>query len=196
MINTERNWDILLIGGASGTGKTSVSCPLARFYNIDLVRVDDFQVLLKAMTTPDGLPSIHYWRTHPDWQSEGVDATVSQLIDVGRAMIPGLEAVIEDHIVENIPMILEGDFILPELCASMTHPRVKSIFIIEPSKEQILQNYLDREGSFQEYRAAVSYSYSNWLQDSCSNLGIPVVTSRPWHDLLERVIASIKSSGG
>jgi hypothetical protein len=34
-----RNWDVLLIGGASGVGKTNVSLPLARHYGVDLVRV-------------------------------------------------------------------------------------------------------------------------------------------------------------
>ena len=43
-----RNWDILLIGGASGTGKTQLSIPLARHYGVDLVRVDDFQLMLSA----------------------------------------------------------------------------------------------------------------------------------------------------
>ena len=191
----ERNWDILMIGGASGSGKTSISCPLARHYGIDLVRVDDFQVLLEVMTTPETLPAIHYWKTHPNWRDEGVDATVGQLIDVGQVLIPGLTAVIEDHIEENIPMILEGDFILPELSAFFNTPRIKSAFLYEPSKEQILQNYLAREGALQQYRTDVSHSYGNWLAESCSKYGVAVVESRPWKTLMERVIAAIEANG-
>jgi 2-phosphoglycerate kinase len=123
----------------------------------------------------------------------GVNAAVRRLIDVGRALMPGLAAVIHDHIAEYIPMILEGDFILPELCASVTHPKVKSVFLYEPSKEQILQNYLEREGTPQHFRADVSHAYGNWLAESCSSFGIPVVTSRPWDDLMERVIDSLNN---
>ncbi len=61
-----RNWDVLLIGGASGTGKTSVSYRLARHFGIGITEVDDFQQMLKVMTTPEQQPLIHYWDTHPE----------------------------------------------------------------------------------------------------------------------------------
>jgi 2-phosphoglycerate kinase len=177
----------ITIGGASGTGKTIIGKALSRYFNVDLVRVDDFQIILETMTTEECLPPIHYWKKHPDWQNEGVEAAVNQLLAVGRVFMPGLMAVINDHIDENIPMILEGDFILPELSASINNPRVKSIFIYEPSKEQILHNYLERDGIEQQYRAEVSHSYGNWLSKSCSELSINVVYARPWGDLLERI---------
>jgi len=188
----ERNWNILLVGGASASGKTSLSRQLSRAYGVDLVRVDDFQVLLEALTTPESHPSIHYWKTHPNWRDEGVAASVGRLIDVGRMLLPGLTAVIDDHLAEDIPMILEGDFILPELAAAFkNNPRVKAIFMHEPSREQILQNYLAREASLQHFRADVSHSYGNWLVENCSKLGIPVIEPRPWGTLIERALNTI-----
>jgi len=186
----KRTWDVLLIGGASASGKTALSLPLSRLYQVDLVRVDDFQVLLEALTTPESHPPLHYWKTHPNRCNESVTASVKRLIDVGCMLTPGLAAVIDDHLAEDIPMILEGDFILPELAASFTskNPRVKAIFMHEPSREQILQNYFTREASLQEFRADVSHAYGNWLVKECSKLGIPIVESRPWDTLIERVV--------
>lgn len=188
----ERSWDILMIGGASGSGKTNAGLPLARHYGVDLVRVDDFQVLLQALTTPETHPPIHYWKTHPNWRDDGPDATLRQLIDVGLMLIPGLGAVINDHIDENIPMILEGDFILPEFAASFKSNKVKSVFILEPSKEQILNNFLAREGEIQQYRADVSCKYGCWLAEECAKYGIPAILSRPWDTLIERMIDTIE----
>ena len=195
-MSDKREWDILLIGGASASGKTMLCRQLSQLYGIDLVRADDFQVLLEALTTPESHPTIHYWKTHPNWREDGVDTAVSRLIDVGHMLIPGLAAVIDDHLEENIPMILEGDFLLPELAASFTNknPRVKAIFIHEPSREQILQNYLAREASIQEFRTDVSHSYGNWLAEECAKLGIPIIESRPWNTLLERVIDSLRTT--
>jgi len=187
-----RNWDILMIGGASGCGKTSISHQIARHYNIDLVRVDDFQVILEAMTTPETLPELHYWDMHPNWRDEGIENAVKRLVDVGLVLIPGLTAVIKDHMDEKIPMVLEGDFILPELIKAFDSPRIKSVFIYEPSREQILQNYLAREGAVQEFRADVSHAYGNWLAQSCEKHGIQVVESRPWDSLMERVYELLK----
>ncbi|MCL1820527.1 MAG: hypothetical protein FWG36_07730 [Oscillospiraceae bacterium] len=189
MSKNKRNWDVLLIGGASGTGKTSVSLPLARHFRIDLVRVDDFQVLLEVMTTPETHPAIHYWRTHPNWWEEPIENTVKQLVDVGRALIPGLTAVVkEGHLDDNVPMILEGDFILPEFADSFKDSRVKSVFIHEPDKEQILQNYLNREGEIQQHRADVSHAYGSWLAEQCRKYDVLMVEARPWDSVMERII--------
>lgn len=188
----ERDWDVLLIGGASGSGKTIVGRQLVRKYSVDYVRVDDFQVLLDTMTTPDSHPAIHYWRTHPDWMAEGADAVVGQLRDVGEMLIPGLTAVIHDHLEENIPMIMEGDFILPQLSVSVNNPKVKAIFIHEPDKDQILRNYQAREGEHQPDRAEVSHAYGKWLADNCRRLGFPVMEARPWDSLMERVTQALR----
>jgi len=187
-----RNWNVLIIGGASGCGKTSISRQIARHYNVDLVRVDDFQMMLEAMTTSETLPELHYWAMHPNWRDEGMDNSVKRLIDVGRVLIPGLTAVIKDHIDEGIPMILEGDFILPELAKAFDNPQIKSVFIYEPSQEQILQNYLAREGQLQPYRADVSHAYGKWLMESCIKHGVFIAESRPWDTLMERVYELVK----
>ena len=59
-------WSVLLLCGASGTGKTQVSYPLARHYGVPIVEVDDLVEALQAMTTPEQQPILHYWRTHPE----------------------------------------------------------------------------------------------------------------------------------
>jgi len=184
----ERTWDVLIIGGASGSGKTSISRPLSRLYGVDLVRVDDFQTIMEALISPDMIPTLHYWKIQPDWRVQSVDWVVDRLKDVSRAWLPGLTAVINDHMDENIPMILEGDFILPELAVSFGNKRIKSIFVHEPSREQIVQNYLAREGKLQQHRADISHSFGNWLAENCKKYGITVVEPRPWGNVVERVI--------
>jgi len=191
-LNKDRNWDILLIGGASGTGKTKIARQLATLYNIDLVRVDDFQVLLEALTTPETFPTLHYWSQNHRWKNEGVQNAVQRLINVGQALSPGLSAVVKDHVEENIPMIMEGDFILPEFVASVASERVKSVFIHEPSKEQIMQNFLAREGDEQEFRAEISHSFGRWLADECSKHSIATFEARPWESLLDRVAGYVQ----
>jgi len=66
---------------------------------------------------------------------------------------------------------------------------VKSIFVIESNKEQIIENFLKREGGNpQEYRAEISIAYGNWLKNECEKENIKFVESRPWNNLLERAI--------
>lgn len=187
----ERDWDILIIGGASGSGKTSISRPLSKFYGIDLVRIDDFQCFLEAIISPEQISNLHYWKIEPTWREQSVDWVVERLKDVSRAWMPGLKAIIKDRLEENIPMILEGDFIHPELPLAFNNPRIKTIFIHEPSKEQILQNYLSREGKHQAHRAEISHAFGNWLKENCEKYSIPIIEFRPWDNLMERVISCL-----
>ena len=50
----------VLIGGASGSGKTSVSYRLANHFNVGITEIDDFQVILERMTTPEQQPELHW----------------------------------------------------------------------------------------------------------------------------------------
>ncbi len=116
-----RPWQVLLLGGASGTGKTSVSYRLARFFDVALTEVDDFHIVLEHMTTPEQQPVLHYWRTHPEAAQMPAEQTVELLIAVGEVMAPAMAAVIVNHLETRTPLVMEGDFILPAL---VEHPAI------------------------------------------------------------------------
>lgn len=191
-LNRDRNWTVLFIGGASGVGKSSVAYELAHFYNVNVMEADDICQAVKAMTTKEILPAIHYWSTGINWMDIGVSGNVKWLIDVSQEMIPGLKAIVDNHIEADVPVIIEGDFIHPEFTVSFENPKVKSLYIYEPDKNQIVQNYLAREGGeLQHFRADISAEYGDWLVDTCRKLGIKVIESRPWDTVVNRIIESI-----
>ncbi len=113
-----RSWQVLLLGGPSGVGKTSVSYQLAHHFRIGITEVDDFQVILERMTTPTEQPVLHYWHTHPEAGNQPAEEIVKHTIAVGQVMAPALEMVIADHIQSRAPLVLEGNYILPMLATS------------------------------------------------------------------------------
>src|SRR6266516_1496001 len=135
-----RSWQVLLLGGPSGVGKTAVSYRLARHFGIGITEVDDFQVLLERMTTPEQQPVLHLWRTHPAFDQVPATEIMEQGLDVGRVMATGLEAVIANHLETQTPVVLEGDFIHPSLAAQTSFlgqpndGRVRAIFLYEPAE--------------------------------------------------------------
>ena len=190
-MNKDRNWTVLFIGGASGMGKSSVAYELARFYNVNVLEVDDICQAVEAMTTRELLPAVHYWSSGINWTDVGVSGNVKWLKDVSKELIPGIKAIVENHIEADVPVIIEGDFIHPEFVASFENLKVKSIYVYEPDKNQILQNYLSREGGeLQHFRADISIEYGTWLVNTCGKLGINVIESRPWDTVVDRVIES------
>lgn len=194
MSNTNLPWTVLLIGGASGTGKTSVSYDVARHFGIGITEVDDFQMVLKKMTTPEQQPSLHFWDTHPNPTALSPQEIFEQGIEMGRVMTPALQAVIDNHLESQQPIILEGDFIHPALAAPYKE-QVRAVFIYEPDESQIMTNYLRREPESgpQVFRARVSWLKGEWLKQEAERLGQTVLPSRPWNTLLSRLIAAIES---
>ena len=195
-----RSWDILLIGGASGVGKSSVSYRVARHFGVGIVEVDDFQAVLELLTAPEHQPAFHFWRTHPDPGSLTPEAIHEQGIAYGKAMMPALEAVIANHLETSRPTVIEGDFILPVLAALpqigeyATNGRVRGVFIDEPDEAQIVANFLAREPESGplEKRARVSWLYNQWLKQETDRLGLVSLPARPWDTLLERLLESLK----
>src|SRR5207249_322315 len=95
--HTRRSWEVFLLGGASGAGKTSLSYRLARHFDVALTEVDDFQVVLECLTTPEQQPVLHFWRTHPAPHTLQPANIVTHTIAVGNVLLPALAAVIVNH---------------------------------------------------------------------------------------------------
>jgi Holliday junction resolvasome RuvABC ATP-dependent DNA helicase subunit len=47
----ERPWHVLLIGGASGIGKTTLANQLGQRFGVNVTQLDDIQTALEAVTT-------------------------------------------------------------------------------------------------------------------------------------------------
>ena len=146
---------MLFIGGASGVGKSSLALQLARHFGVGLTEVDDFQQVLEYMTTPNQYPAVHAFRQDPEgWLAMNDQAKLNAVIAYGEVMSRALEPVIANHLLDGIPTIYDGDFILPSFTSRATfnhrpaNGRVRSIFLYDDA-EQINRNYEHREGEAQ-----------------------------------------------
>jgi 2-phosphoglycerate kinase len=195
----KHSWDVLLIGGASGTGKTSVSYSLARHFDIGITEVDDLYIVLERLTTPEQQPLVHYWRTNPEAVHLSTEEILDLHIAVSRVLSLAIQAVIVNHLETQAPIVLEGDYLLPETMHWQENPqfprteRVKGVFLYEPDEKQILQNFSSRESGEGEQmrRARVSWLYGQWLKEECQRLGLPALPARPWDTLEDRIREAI-----
>jgi len=88
-----------------------------------------------------------------------------------------------------VPVIIEGDFIHPELIASIVNLKVKALFVQESDIKQVIENYLSREGGEpQQFRAEICDKHGTWIADVCREKGIDLIPSRPWETALDRAI--------
>lgn len=183
------NHTILAVAGPSGVGKSSVSYQLARRLDCPLVELDDIFHAIEAVTTPESHPWIHFWQNHPDPDGPPDEEIIRLHIEVCRAMTPAIAAVIENHIETKRPVIIEGDYLLPELAAKHRQ-EMSTVYLIDDNVDQYVANFLAREpgAGEQRRRAEASLAFGEWLQRECETHRLAMVPSRPWKSVVERVM--------
>jgi hypothetical protein len=182
---------VVLLLGASGVGKSSLSYPLAVKLGWPLVEVDDIVEAVQALTTPEQQPDLHYWATHPEAAQLPVDGIVQLQVRMARAIAPGVRAVIDNHLATDTPVVIEGDYLLPP---AEPIPGVRAVLLHEPDAAQIAANLLVREPTAgpQYQRAEVGRAYGEWLAREAAAVGVPVVPARPWASALDRVVQALR----
>ena len=187
----QRTWDVLLLGGPSGVGKSSAGYPLARRFDVGITEVDDLHIAVERLTTPAQQPTLHFWRTNPQAAQFDPERILELHISVCRVLTPVIQAVVDNHVETRTPIVLEGDYLLPEQPKT---ERVKSVFLYEPDEAQIVRNFAAREPREPEQtkRARVSWLHGQWLADECRRLGLVALPARPWTTLLDRIAAATR----
>jgi 2-phosphoglycerate kinase len=111
---------ILLIGGATGTGKSSVATEAAHRLGITRVASTDFiRHTMRAFFSRDFMPSVHYSSFEARLaltkaeEEEAGDATLLGFLDQTRNVLVGVDAAITRVLDEGWSMVLEGVHLVP-----------------------------------------------------------------------------------
>ena len=190
---SDRPWIVALVCGASGVGKSRGAIPLAPRHGITLAEADDIVTAHQALTTPEQAPLLHLWDTDPETRTWTAERIAQHTIAVAEAMSRGFEAVIADHVESLVPVVLEGDYLLPDLAAHFGDA-VRAVVVSEPDEDRIVANYLSREpdGGEQRLRARVSTRLDAALCARARHVGVPVVAAWPWADGADRADAALR----
>jgi 2-phosphoglycerate kinase len=107
---------ILLVGGATGTGKSTVATELAYRLGITRVTSTDFvRQTMRAFFSQDFMPSIHYssFEAGLSRDDDDPDRVVHGFLDQTRNVLVGVRAAIDRVLQEGWSMVLEGIHLVP-----------------------------------------------------------------------------------
>ena len=202
-------WSVLLLGGSSGVGKSTVAPEVARRTGAMLTQADDVRLALQAVTTPATHPALHFFLQDPGVAKAGIwtrppEALCRGLVGVAGEVSRALEDVVAHHVAIRRPLILEGDGLLPALATRRERwglpqaGHVRAVFVHEASEAALLaamagrgRGYDDKPGDEQRAQARMNWLYGNWLAGEARRLGLPVVAARPWPSLADRLLAAL-----
>lgn len=113
---------VVLIGGASGVGKTTAAVALANLLNISrMTSTDEIRQVMRLMIARDLMPTVHVssyeaWETVTVPLPSNADPVIYAFREQATRINVGVRAVVERTIAENVDLVVDGVHLLPDLC--------------------------------------------------------------------------------
>ena len=193
---------ILLIGGATGTGKSTVTTEVAHRLGITRVASTDFvRQTMRAFFSVDFMPSIHYSSFEAAaavaTPAEAKDPTLVGFNDQTRNVLVGVRAVIDRALTERYSMALEGVHVVPGLVPAAVQGAVvvQALLAIEDEDEHARHFWVRDTGS-EGLRPVAKYLDSladirriqTYLIERAEKAGVPVIENSRVERTAEAVI--------
>jgi 2-phosphoglycerate kinase len=111
---------LILIGGVTGVGKSTVATQLAGRLGITrVIATDQLRQVVRAFFSHDFMPAVHHssfnvaaaLSTYGDDES----GTVAGFLRQAHDLAPGVDALVQRAVSEGTPIVLEGVHLLPEI---------------------------------------------------------------------------------
>jgi 2-phosphoglycerate kinase len=183
---------IILIGGATGTGKSTVATEVAYRLGITRVTSTDFvRQTMRAFFSPDFMPSIHHSSFAAKMQltsaeQEEVDPLLHGFLDQTRHVLVGVKASVDRALEEGWSMVLEGVHLVPGMLPPIENALVVHCVVAIDNEETHAGHFWIRDLASDGMRALDKYlehlSDIRYLQDyiveRAEREGVPVIDNR------------------
>ena len=152
---------IVLIGGSTGTGKSTVATEVAHRLGINRVASTDFiRQTMRAFFSPEFMPTIHYSSFEAgqalDEEVTG-DPTILGFVEQCRHVCVGVDAALRRALTEGWSMVLEGVHLVPGLVRELEGALVVHV-VLEIADEQAHRLHFHfRDGATGGSRAMTKY---------------------------------------
>ncbi len=196
-------WTVLLVGGHSGSGKSTAAERIGLELGVPWLSVDDLRLAVQRYCLHRHEPGdpLYFFEETPSPFRLPPERLRDALTGVASAVAPAVEMVVENHVAIDAPVIVEGNGILPSLLRSpalrgpASNGRVRAVFVVEPDESALVETMRTR-GIYTEglspaevdNRARGFWLYGRWLEDQARARGLPVLEARPRETLHERVL--------
>ena len=200
---------IVLVGGATGTGKSTVTTEVAYRLGITRVTSTDFvRQTMRAFFSKEFMPSIHYSSfdaapsvTAAQAEAEEADATLLGFLDQTRNVLVGVKAVLERAVIEGHSIALEGVHVVPGLVPpSLPGAVVVQCLLAIEDEEEHASHFWIRDERSPAIRPVEKYvdalpeirRIQDYLVERAERSGVPVVKNSRFEPAVEAVIDLVR----
>ena len=199
---------IVLIGGTTGVGKSTVALEVAYRLGIrNVIGTDFIREILRTMFSEQILPDIHL-STYKAWTAvkipiaPGEDKTKIGFAEQSKHVLVGIEAVIERARKEGVDIVIEGIHLAPGIIREeiLNKPFVCMVILSIESEDVHKLRFSKRS----EYSARHAEGYlkefeqirkiQNFIIETASERGIPVIRNNKFDEAVEGVLEKVMNN--
>jgi 2-phosphoglycerate kinase len=198
---------IVLIGGSTGTGKSTVAAEVAHRLGITRVASTDFiRQTMRAFFSPEFMPTIHFSSFEAgqalDEEVTG-DPTVVGFVDQCRHVCVGVEAALRRALTEGWSMVLEGVHLVPGMLPAELEGALLVHVVIEIGDEEVHRMHFQiRDASTGGVRAMEKYlehiddirRVQTYIASRARRENVPVVENANVERTIDQVIELVMQS--
>lgn len=153
---------IILLGGSTGSGKSTISVDLAHRLDITtVITTDIIREIMRSMISPKLMPSLHQ-SSYTGWKKLDIPVETDHVIlgfkQQAAKINVGVKGIIERAVGERRPVIINGVHLLPNLLRPRDFPQANIFmaftYIQDEEEHKQRFHYRDQSG---EYRKASRY---------------------------------------
>ena len=173
---------IVLIGGATGTGKSTVATEVAYRLGITRVTSTDFvRQTMRAFLAPEFMPAIHY--SSFEVPSEGEPGAVDGFVAQTQNVLVGARALIDRALQEGWSLVLEGVHLVPGMLPPVEGALVVHSVLAIEDEEAHEAHFWVRDSHSEGLRPVQKYLDSladirviqDFIVEQAQTHGVPVV---------------------
>jgi 2-phosphoglycerate kinase len=153
---------ILLVGGATGTGKSTVATEAAYRLGITRVTSTDFvRQTMRAFFSEEFMPSIHYSSFEAGLAlrqpEQAEDPVIAGFLDQSRNVLVGVRAAIDRALEEGWSMVLEGVHLVPGMLPQIDGALVAQCVLVIENVEAHSGHFVIRDAGSDGLRPHAKY---------------------------------------
>jgi 2-phosphoglycerate kinase len=180
---------IILIGGCSSSGKTTLAGSLSERFDLECVHLDDCPSDISD-------PELAFYTGEAGFWNRPASELFDRLVRTAETTEVYLEIWVSNWLARGTPGIIEGEKIHPGfLQRKLSSSRVRGLFLIEDDRNHLYQILHLRSSRFRALSSAQQWSvvevnrrYASWLQREAQRRNLFWEYSRPWETLVARVL--------
>ena len=198
---------IVLVGGATGTGKSTVATEAAYRLGITRVTSTDFvRQTMRAFFSQEFMPSIHYSSfeaaaglLEPEQAGEPV---IAGFLEQTRNVLVGVRASIERALEEGWSMVLEGVHLVPGMLPTIEGALVVQCVLVIDDEEEHSTHFMVRDAGLDGLRPHAKYLdrlddirlVQEYIVERARRYGVPVISNTDLRSAIDGVLELVLAS--